>query len=271
MNQNDRYAELRSEVQRHWSRQTQGSQFTSRPRFTAEYFAEIENHRYATEPEIFSFAQFTRWRGTKVLEVGIGAGTDFVQWLRAGATATGVDLTEEAVEHVRRRLELEGLSAEELRVADSEHLPFADNAFDLVYSWGVIHHSPNTSKALAEIVRVVKPGGTVKVMIYHRHSIEALFFWVKYALLRFRPWKSLQWVLANHMESKGTKAFTVREVRRMLSALPVATMRVWTQLTVHDRMVRHGKLLRAVAAFAAWLMGGDKAGWFLYFEAVKKR
>jgi len=123
--------------------------------YSKEYFEEIERRRYdpvVGEPEIFSFAQFTRYSGKKILEVGVGAGTDFIQWVRAGAVAYGIDLTEKAIEHVRRRLEVYNLHAADIRVGDAENLPYEDNTFDLVYSFGVIHHSPDTERALSEII-----------------------------------------------------------------------------------------------------------------------
>ena len=104
----------------------------------------------------------------------------------AGAEATGVDLTEAAVEAVRERLALEGLEAE-LRVADAESLPFGDGEFDLVYSWGVIHHTPDTERALAEVRRVLRPGGEARIMLYSRRSWVALGVWLRYGVLRGRP------------------------------------------------------------------------------------
>ena len=102
----------------------------------ASTLSKSEGFRYQIEPEIFAFAQFTRYRGQRLLEVGIGAGTDFLQWVRAGAKAHGVDLSREAVDHVKHRLQVYGLSAEDVRVADAENLPYEDNTFDVVYSWG---------------------------------------------------------------------------------------------------------------------------------------
>lgn len=157
--------DLKARVHDYWNEAACGSTTTSKTKFSREYFDEIEAHRYRVEPEILSFADFPTARGKKVLEVGVGAGTDFLQWVKAGAHAHGVDLTSEAVDHVTARLDAYGLRAEDVRVADCESLPFEDDSFDLVYSWGVIHHTPDTHRALAEIVRVCRPGGTCKVMV----------------------------------------------------------------------------------------------------------
>ena len=133
--------ETKEQVRSFWSRTPCGSWDATAPEGTAEYFAQIEQRRYELEPFIHRFADFRSARGRSVLEIGVGLGTDHVQFARAGAELHGVDLTERGVELVRRRLELEGLTSE-LQVADAEQLPFADASFDYVYSWGVLHHTP---------------------------------------------------------------------------------------------------------------------------------
>src|SRR5579863_3226465 len=112
---------------------------------------------------------YDEYRGRKVLEVGCGMGAMTMNWARAGAQMTAVDLTSTAVEQTRRRLEIFGLYAD-VRQADGRKLPFEDAAFDYVYSWGVLHHSPDLERSIAELMRVVKPGGGFGVMLYHRHS-----------------------------------------------------------------------------------------------------
>lgn len=186
------------------------------PAQTREWFEQIEEHRYRVEPFIHSVAQFTRYHGKKVLEVGVGAGTDHLQWARAGADLYGVDLTDAAIETTRRRLEMYGFKSE-LRRVDAEVLPFPDATFDVVYSWGVIHHSAHPERILAEIRRVLKPGGKLIAMLYGRHSPLAVKLWVRHALLKGRPWRSLANVVWHHMESIGTKAYTPSELRSLLS------------------------------------------------------
>ena len=263
--------ELKRRVRDHWDAQACGTQNTAQPKFSREYFDEIEALRYQLEPFIFSFAQFTRHRGQKVLEVGVGAGTDFVQWVRANAEAYGVDLTPEAIEHVRNRLAVYGLQARDFRVADCESLPFEDETFDLVYSWGVIHHTPDTAQALAEIVRVLRPGGMAKLMVYHRHSLVGLYQWVKWALLRGRPWRSISWCFHNCVESPGTKAFTRSEVLRMLQPQPVENLQIRTILTRQDRLGGHNPLARGVARLMTTIAGPDRAGFYMTIQFRKQK
>ena len=126
---------LKASVKAFWNKQSCDTWHTGSEKFTREYFEQIEEWRYRDQSFIHSFAQFSRYRGKRVLEVGFGAGTDFIQWLRAGAIASGVDLTEEALANLRQRIRVYDLpQPENLQVADAENLPFRDNEFDLGYS-----------------------------------------------------------------------------------------------------------------------------------------
>ena len=118
--------------------------------------------------------------GRDVLEIGCGTGVHARLLAEAGARLTAVDLTPTAVELTRRRLELHGLDAD-VREADAERLPFPDASFDFVWSWGVIHHSQSTDAVVREIARVLRPGGRLALMVYHRGSIT---YWVQYQLIR---------------------------------------------------------------------------------------
>jgi SAM-dependent methyltransferase len=242
--------DLKEQVQTFWEVDPCGSKHASAPAGTREFFAEVERKRYELEPFIEQYAQFEAASGQSVLEVGVGLGTDFVRFARAGAKVTGVDLTERSIELVRERLATEGLEGE-LMTADAEALPFADGSFDVVYSWGVLHHTPRCDAAIREVLRVVKPGGRVCVMLYARHSWVAFGLWARYALLRGRPWLSLADVVADHMESAGTKAFTRAELRSRFGAL--SDLSVEHVGTPYDRRVA-GPVARAT---------GRRLGWFL--------
>src|SRR5205807_1080625 len=148
----------KEQVRAHWEADPCGAKLADAEPGTAEFYAEVERTRYGLEPFIPAFAEFDRWGGKDVLEIGVGLGTDFTRFVRAGANAHGVDLTQAAIELVHHRLELEQLSAD-IRVGDAERLPFEGESFDLVYSWGVLHHTPDTRRALAEVRRVLRPGG----------------------------------------------------------------------------------------------------------------
>lgn len=260
---------LKQKVSDYWNQASCGTEFIKQKKFSKEYFESIEEFRYKIEPEIFSFAQFTRFKDKKVLEVGVGAGSDFLQWVRAGAIAHGIDLTQEAINNVSHRLNLYGLKAQDLKVADAENLPYQDNYFDLTYSWGVIHHSPNTVKCLNEIIRVTKPGGTIKVMIYNRHSLFSYYRWIITALFKGKPFRSLKYVLFYDQESLGTKAYTFKEVRKILKNLPVDILEHKATVTNHDLLYYKNKFFKKLAYLFACLLGWNRAGWFMTIQLKK--
>lgn len=259
---------LKEEVARYWNQAACGTDRALQSKFSREYFEEIEEHRYTVEPEIFSFAQFTRYAGQKILEVGVGAGTDFTQWVRAGAQAHGIDLTQEAIDHVQHRLNVYGLRAAEVKRADAENLPYPPNTFDLVYSWGVIHHSPNTQKCLEEIVRVTKPGGRIKIMIYHRYSLVVLYRYLKSAV-KGKLFRSFSDVLFYDVESLGTKGYSFKEVRAMCQHLPIQILEMKATVTSHDLLKVKSKWARRMAYFAALCLGWNRAGFYLTLDLKK--
>jgi ubiquinone/menaquinone biosynthesis C-methylase UbiE len=200
--------DLKDEVQKFWDAEPCGSRYLEGP----DDFEAHAQARYALEPHIPEFAGFASSSGLRVLEIGVGMGADYLEWLKAGAQATGVDLSAISVERARRRCELSGYKPD-LRVADAEHLPFPDNSFDVVYSYGVMHHSPDTAACIDEARRVLKPGGQARIMLYHHPSLTGLMLWLRYGAYRG---ESLRQTVFEHLESPGTKTFTLREVREMM-------------------------------------------------------
>jgi SAM-dependent methyltransferase len=241
---------LKRRIQQFWDESPCGSKHASAPEGSRAFFEEVERRRYELEPFIPMYADFEGARGETVLEVGVGLGTDLARFARAGAFVTGVDFSERSVELVRRRLALEGLSGV-VRIADAEALPFPNATFDRVYSWGVLHHTPDTGRAARELIRVLRPTGRLCVMLYGRRSWVAFGLWTRHALLAGKPLRSLTDVIANHMESEGTKAFTSRAVRAMFGDL--CELEVTHVVTPYDRRVA-GPLVSVT---------GGRLGWFL--------
>jgi SAM-dependent methyltransferase len=161
--------QLKERVRTFWQAHPCGTKFSDAEIGTREFFERIEAHRYEKEWHIPAAANFANTRGLRVLEIGCGLGTDGAQFTKAGADYTGVDLTNAAIELARERFELFGLTGK-FQVADAENLDFPDESFDVVYSHGVLHHTPDIDAAVQELHRVLKPGGRAIVMLYHRGS-----------------------------------------------------------------------------------------------------
>src|SRR6185312_3687541 len=191
---------LKERVRAFWQANPCGVKFADAEPGSRRFYELVETHRYAKEWHIPAAAGFAGARGLKVLEIGCGLGTDGAQFANAGAEYTGVDLTEAAVELARKRFQLFDLPGK-FQTADAENLDFADESFDLVYSHGVLHHTPDTARASREIHRVLRPGGRAIVMLYHRNSYN---YRVNISLLRRAGAQLLRWESGVHLVHKLT-------------------------------------------------------------------
>jgi ubiquinone/menaquinone biosynthesis C-methylase UbiE len=235
------------EVKDFWNTNSCGEQLYLKGSDEVEAFRFQSAMRYQLEPYIENFANFSSASNKKILEIGVGLGADHQKFAEAGAILTGIDLTEKAIKYSQKRLSLFGLTSM-LQVADAENLPFANQSFDLVYSWGVIHHSPDTQKAVNEIYRVLDKGGEAKVMIYHKWSIVGYMLWMRYGLFRLNPFISLKEIYEKYLESPGTKAYTIQEAKEMFnqfSDVHISTMLTHADLLTSEAGQRHrGRLLK---------------------------
>jgi SAM-dependent methyltransferase len=210
-------SDLKNQVQEFWDSDPCGTRYLD----DEEDFEAHARARYALEPYIPEFAQFASSRDLKVLEIGVGMGADYLEWLKAGAQATGIDMSAASLERARRRCEAAGYQPD-LRAADAEHLPFADEIFDVVYSYGVMHHSPDTACCLREAWRVLKPGGEARIMLYHHPSLTGAMLWLRYGVLRG---KSLRATVYERLESPGTKTYTKAETFSLMQEFENPVMR----------------------------------------------
>ncbi len=253
-------SELTDKVRAYWEAEACGTAphivGELRP-LSPEWFEQVEQYRYTMEPFIHAVAQFTRHRGRRLLEVGVGAGTDHLQWARAGLECHGIDLTDAAIATTRARLAHYGFSSRLQRV-DAQAIPYPEASFDLVYSWGVIMCAEYPDKVIAEIRRVLKPGGQFIGMMYSSRSLVALRFWVKHALFSGKPWRSVFDVIYHHMESLGTKPYSGAQLRKLFGA--IGAVQLVPYLTPYD-----------TARLPAWIarLVPDILGWFVAIRATK--
>jgi len=148
---------------------------------TLAFFDEVERYRYKEyAPWMPRVMEFEKFRGARLLEVGCGMGTDLLQFARGGAHCTGIDLTPRSIEITRHRFKLYGADGD-FMISDGEHLPFQSESFEVVYSNGVLHHTPDTAESIREVHRVLRPGGVAKIMLYHRNSLN---YWFEIVLRR---------------------------------------------------------------------------------------
>ncbi len=241
-----------------WSEDPCGAVYGRDQEFgTREFFDEVERHRYTEYapwmPEVMGFNDCA---GARLLEVGCGMGTDLLQFARGGAVVTGIDLTARSIEISRHHFAVYGARGD-FAITDGETLPFADESFDVVYSNGVLHHTPDTAGAVREVHRVLRPGGQARVMLYHRGSLG---YWgeiiVRHGILRGELLRgnSPADIMSKYVEFNAgggnplVKVYSRREARQLFSMFREVKVQV-EQLTRPEfyflgRMIPEGMFRR---------------------------
>ena len=237
------------DVHEYWDSETCGERYSIGENNKDKFSSETKK-RYELEPYLKPFAEFEKFRDLDVLEIGVGFGSDHSQIAEQNPKSlTGIDLTERAIENTETRFKTFGLISS-LKIDNAENLSFQSNSYDAIYSWGVLHHSPNTEKCFEEVFRVLRPGGFAKIMIYHKNAPTGWMLWVKYALLRGRPFRKLNDIYSDYLESPGTKAYTVAEAKNLTKLFSKSELSV--QLSHGDLLegdvgVRHKGLMLSIA------------------------
>lgn len=157
-------------VKEYWNRQPCNINHSSESQDSVQYFEDVKKKRYFVEPHIIDFMELEKWNGKHVLEIGCGIGTDAYMFANTGAIYTGIELSDKTLEISRKRFELYGLNGDFFNLNAEDMSQFNDNTFDLVYSFGVIHHTVSPELIIKEVKRVLKPNGTFKLMLYASNS-----------------------------------------------------------------------------------------------------
>ena len=198
------------DVRTYWNQHIHDLEITTHPVGTPGFFSDLDQYHFEKLHHLPRLVDFNGWRGKRVLEVGCGAGTDLARFARGGAIVTGVDLSASAIELARKNFEQQGLHAD-LREADGERLPFADNTFDLVFAHGVVQYTPDGKQLVEECRRVLKPGGEAVFQVYNRVSwLNAL--------------SKLMKVPLEHEDAPVLRKYSIGEFREMLRSF--ATVRI---------------------------------------------
>lgn len=245
---------------------------------TKEFFENVLDKRFTYEiPWLLQLVSFASFNKRKVLELGYGAGYDAYQFCRVGADYVGIDIARENAERVKRYLGFYGYAPQVIQ-GDVENLPFEDERFDLVYSNGVLHHTPDIKKSFYESHRVLKNGGEFFIIVYHRNSI---FYWI--ALFLFEHILRLGFMKRGFKERLSmieyttsqelplVNVYTRRGLKKMLRNSGFTVESLWVRKLVKED-------LPAIPLFARlwrfiprpWLdIIGRYFGWYLIVKAKK--
>jgi glycosyltransferase involved in cell wall biosynthesis/ubiquinone/menaquinone biosynthesis C-methylase UbiE len=261
----------KDQTQRQWDNDPCGSHYARGvTRHTLDWYLKVEDYRYREYgpwmPEVMEFAKHA---GEDVLEIGGGLGTDLAQFAKHGARVTDLDLSSGHLAHAQENFRLRGLEGRFIH-HDAETLPFPDNSFDLVYSNGVLHHTPNTEHVVAEIFRVLRPGGKVIAMFYAEDSLN---YWRNIVLVHgiretFLDQYSIGEVMSRTVERSEigarplVKVYTRRRLRELFGD--------FSRISITKRQLIEGEVPRRLSRIPVrWL--GRAMGWNLVIKAHKPR
>jgi ubiquinone/menaquinone biosynthesis C-methylase UbiE len=258
----------KDQVQRQWNRNPVGSQHAreSQPR-TLAWFLEVERHRYQVyAPWMPETMEFAAHAGHDVLEIGGGLGTDLAQFAMHGASVTDVDLAAAHLQLAEENFRLRGLRGRFIH-HDAESLPFADSSFDLVYSNGVLHHTPNTTMVVREIRRVLRPGGRAIVMVYAENSWH---YWRKLVWLFGVKKGLLETVSVGDIMSRSVER-SANEARPLVKVYTRPRLHTLFKDFAHVEILQRQLLAEELPKALKWTRPFSERvlGWNLIVKAVK--
>jgi len=191
---------------------------------TSEDFQQVEQTVFGTSPFLREHFDFTQAKAKKMLEIGCGTGVLTCRFARAGADVTAIDITETAVSMARRNAEFQGLSVE-VRHADAEHLDIADNTFDYIFSWGVLHHTNDMNQAFREVSRILKPGGRGLAMVYYRTSVAYYIHGLYWLLIKGKLFQgdTIHNVQRHYTDGYHHRYLTKTDMKSLLDSVGLTT------------------------------------------------
>lgn len=267
------------DVKKYWNRRPCNLRHSREPIGTKVYFDQVRKRKYFVEPHIPSFADHRFWAGKKVLEIGCGIGTDTQTFAEAGAYVTAVDLSENSLMLAQDRMEIFNLYNVRFYNANaevmSETVPIQN--YDLVYSFGVLHHTPNPEKAYKEIRKYMGPDSRLRIMVYHKISWKVLWILFRYGYGAF--WKLNKLIADNSEAAFGcpvTYVYTKKEIKRLLEScgynvISMHVDHIFPYEISHYKQYQYKKVWYFRWMPKLWFRAFEKRfGWHLMVEATRE-
>ena len=217
------------DVKKYWNDRPCNIKHSNKPIGSKEFFDEVTVRKYFVEAHILRFADFSKWAGKRILEIGCGIGTDTMSFAKKGAQVTAVDLSGHSLSIARDRAQLYGYNVTFVQ-ANAEELSWSVpvETYDLVYSFGVIHHTPHPCEALSEIKRYMGSHSELRMMVYHKMSWKVLWILLRYGKGQF--WKLDQLIAENSEANFGcpvTYTYTKESLQSTLELLGYEVTDMW--------------------------------------------
>ena len=277
-----RFAEvLIDEVKKYWNARPCNIKHSTKPLGSKDYFEEVEKRKFFVEPHLVKFADFPSIQGKKVMEIGCGLGTTMINFAKSGAVKiSAVDLSDASIALAKQRAEVYGyqdkidfynINAETL----SSHIP--QDQYDLIFSFGVIHHTPHPEKILKEIHPFLSPQGRLKIMVYYRYSWKVLWIVMKYG--KFQFWK-LSKLVAKYSEAQTgcpiTYIYSKKEAKKLFESSGYRVLKMEVEHIFPYKIPQYVKYQYVKEWYFRWMPQKlfnyleSLLGWHLCITAAKK-
>lgn len=218
---------ITQQVKKFWNDRPCNIRHSKKEIGTLEYFEEVEKRRYTVESHILDFADFRNCKDKKILEIGCGIGTDSIMFVKNGGKLTAIDLSETSVELTKERFNVYNKKAKIL-VGDAEELStyVEPEVFDFIYSFGVIHHTPNPPSVLEEIKKFCNKDTRIRLMFYSKYSWKALEFYLQHGWkFKFNYKKTIQYFAEAQLNCPVAEVYSLEELKELFKDFEIVEIK----------------------------------------------